>query len=166
MAFAFLDDLIGLTPIAQVDAAMRPPQYPGFISHAVDPVQGGGEFLYLQGVANTVRGSLVTYNALTGATVLAATGAKGGSPVAVAMAAIGAGQWGWYMITGSALIAKLSGVALSLGAAAGVSATPGQVTTSAGGSATAGALTAAVVDVAALAADTAVRVNISRAEVN
>jgi predicted RecA/RadA family phage recombinase len=166
MAYAFIDDTIGKTPISQVDAAMRSPQYPGFIGHAVDPVAGGGEFIYLQGAAGTVRGSLVTYNSLTGATVLAATGAKGGSPVAVAMAAIGAGQWGWYMITGDALIAKLSGVALTLGAACGVSATPGQVTTSAGGSATIGALTAAVIDAAALATDTVVHVNISRAEVN
>jgi hypothetical protein len=165
MAYAFIDDTIGKTPIAQVDAAMRSPQYPGFIGHAVDPVQGGGEFVYLQGVVNTVKGSLVTYNSLTGATVLAATGAKGGSPVAVAMAAIGAGQWGWYMITGDAQIAKVAG-ALTVGTAVGVTATPGQVGTSAGGSATAGALTAAVIDAAAAAGDATVHVNISRAEVN
>jgi hypothetical protein len=165
MAYAFIDDTIGKTPIAQVDAAMRSPQYPGFIGHAVDPVAGGGEFVYLQGAAGTVRGSLVTYNAVTGATVLAATGARVGSPVAVAMAAIGAGQWGWYMITGDAQIVKVAG-ALSAGASVGVTATPGQVGTSVGGSSTAGALTAAVIDTAALTGDTTVHVNISRAEVN
>jgi predicted RecA/RadA family phage recombinase len=166
MAYAFQDEIMGLTPIAQVDAARRSPQYPGYIAHAVDPVQGGAEFIYLQGAANTVKGSLVTYNSLTGATVLAATGAKGGSPMAVAMAAIGAGQWGWYQITGNALVAKVSGTALTLGAAVGVSATAGQVTTSAGGAATAGALTGAVIDVAALATDATVNVAISRPTVN
>jgi hypothetical protein len=145
---------------------MRSPQFPGFLGHAVDPVEGGGEFLYLQGVANTVKGSVVTYNPLTGATTLAASGAKGGSPVAVAMAAIGAGQWGWYQVTGNALMSKVSGTAISLGGAVGVSTTAGQVTTSAGGAATAGALTGAVCSAAALTTDALVNVGVSRPTVN
>jgi hypothetical protein len=165
MSYVFQDDTMGLTPIAQVDAARRSPQYPGYIAHAVDPVEGGAEFVYLQGVANTVKGSLVTYNPLTGATVLAASGAKTGSPVAVAMAAIGANQFGWYQISGNALVQKVTG-ALSAGASVGVSATPGSVGTSAGGAATAGALTGAVIGAAAASGDATVNVGLSRPIVN
>ncbi|HEY1430747.1 MAG TPA: hypothetical protein VGF39_03845 [Stellaceae bacterium] len=166
MAYAFQDDIAGLPGMRQVDSFPRIPAYPGMLAHALDPVLGGGEFLYLPGVAGTVLGSLVTYNQLTPATVLAVTGAKGGSPVAVAMAAPGAGQFGWFQITGNALIAKTSGAAIALGAAVGVSATPGQVATSAGGAATAGALTGAVVSSAAVTTDATVNVEISRPVVN
>jgi hypothetical protein len=170
MAWAFQDDLIGLPAMRQVDTFPRSPAYPGLLAHGVDPALGvnggGGEFIYLPGVANTVVGSLVTYNQLTPATALAATGAKGGSPVAVAMAAIGAGQFGWFQISGNALIAKTSGAAIALAAAVGVSATGGQVASSAGGAATAGALTGSVVNGAALAGDATVNVQISRPVVN
>jgi predicted RecA/RadA family phage recombinase len=166
MAYAFQDDIAGLPGMRQVDNFARTPAYPGMLAHALDPVLGGGEFIYLPGVAGTVLGSLVTYNQLAPSTVLAATGAKGGSPVAVAMAAPGAGQFGWFQITGNALIAKTSGAAIALGAAVGVSATPGQVATSAGGAATAGALTGAVVSSGAAAGDATVNVEISRPMVN
>jgi predicted RecA/RadA family phage recombinase len=164
MAYAFQDDTLGLTPIAQVDSARRGPQYPGMLAHAIDPVLGGGEFMYLQGVANTVKGSLVTYNALTGQTALGVTGVHGGQPVAVAMAAIGAGQWGWYMVSGNALITKTTGAAITLGATVGVTATPGQVASAT--LAAAGALANAITSVAALSADTTVNAQLSRPMVN
>jgi hypothetical protein len=153
-----------LTPIAQVDTARRGPQYPGMLAHAIDPVLGGGEFMYLQGVANTVKGSLVTYNALTGQTALAVTGAHGAQPVAVAMAAIGATQWGWYMVSGNALITKTTGAAITLGATVGVSATPGQVASAT--VAAAGSVSNAIATVAALSADTTVNAQLSRPMVN
>lgn len=63
----------------------------------------GNEYIYLQGVAATAIGSVVTYGlSATSAylTALSVTGAKG--PVAIAMAAVLAAQFGWYMIYGLA----------------------------------------------------------------
>lgn len=61
---------------------------------------GVGEFIYLKGVASTVAGSWVTYNADDWSTALLAANAKG--PVAVAMAALVANTYGWYQISGKA----------------------------------------------------------------
>jgi hypothetical protein len=62
-----------------------------------------GEFIYLSGVASTVIGTLVTYDPYLGTTTLApATGGIG--PVAVAMSANVAGQFGFYQIGGVAAI--------------------------------------------------------------
>jgi hypothetical protein len=142
------------------------PNYPGTIVRMQDPTLGGGEFVMLYGTNGVVAGSLVTYDQLTGATVLAQTGAKGGSPVAVAIGAPQTGMSGWFQVAGNALIAKTAGAAIAAGAAVGVSATPGAVATSAGGAATAGALTGAVVNAAAAAGDALVNVQISRPIVN
>jgi hypothetical protein len=76
----------------------------GTIVEAVDRganANGVGEFIYLKGAANTVAGSWVTYNYDDGTTTLLTTGAYG--PVAVAMSANVAGQYGWYQITGKAV---------------------------------------------------------------
>ena len=63
--------------------------------------EAGNEYIYLLGVASTVIGSCVTYG-LNGTTAfqtaLSVTGANG--PVAFALAATLAAQWGWYLIFG------------------------------------------------------------------
>ena len=69
---------------------------------AVDPTYGAGEFVYLKGVATTIVGSLVTYNADDYSTALLAANAIG--PVAVAMAACVANKYGWYQIFGKAVV--------------------------------------------------------------
>lgn len=75
----------------------------GEIIEAYDPVYGNGEFIYLQGVASTVVGSLVTYDAYLNTTTLApATGGKG--PVAVAMSINLLTFYGWYQIQGTAAV--------------------------------------------------------------
>lgn len=75
----------------------------GTINEAVDQTYGSGEFIYLEGVASTVVGSLVTYDQHLGTTTIApATGGKG--PVAVAMSANVASQFGWYQISGTAAV--------------------------------------------------------------
>jgi hypothetical protein len=79
----------------------------GDIARAVDPVYGGGEFIYLQGVANTALGSWVVYNADDYSTTLLAADAIG--PVAVAMGATVAGTAGWYQIQGKAIGLVLAG---------------------------------------------------------
>jgi|DEB0MinimDraft_12_1074336.scaffolds.fasta_scaffold11457_4 hypothetical protein len=62
---------------------------------------GVGEFIYLQGVASTAIGSAVVYNADDFSTTLASANAVG--PVAFAMAATVANEYGWYQIGGKAV---------------------------------------------------------------
>jgi hypothetical protein len=62
---------------------------------------GFGELIYLKGVASTAAGDLVTYDA-TGATARAA--ARGVGPVAVALSACVANEFGWYQVGGLAKV--------------------------------------------------------------
>lgn len=77
--------------------------------NAYDPVYGEGEFIYLEGCASTVVGSLVTWDG--GATVpayqtvLAAATANAGQQLAVAMSINLAANFGWYQISGTAIVA-------------------------------------------------------------
>lgn len=73
----------------------------GTIVRAKDPTYGVGEFIYLKGVALTAVGSWVTYNSDDNSTALLAANAIG--PVAVAMSACLANQYGWYQISGKAV---------------------------------------------------------------
>ena len=80
----------------------------GTIMQGYDPTYGWGEFIYLLGVASTVVGSVVTYDATTWQTALVTRTAlsNGGAPVAVAMSANGASSYGWYQIGGNAVMKK------------------------------------------------------------
>lgn len=106
MTFRISTPVAGYQPIADTSTTKKHPY--GTIVAAVDPTYGAGEFIYLKGVANTVVGSIVTYVASTGATVLGTTSGvvNGGAPVAVAMSANVASQYGWYQIAGDAVIKK------------------------------------------------------------
>jgi hypothetical protein len=99
MAYTISDPIIGAQPIANTETVQKHPL--GFIVKAVDPVYGGGEFIYLPGVASTVLGSWVTYNPDDFSTTLLAANAIG--PVAVAMSINVASQYGWYQIGGKAI---------------------------------------------------------------
>jgi hypothetical protein len=79
----------------------------GSIVQGIDETYGSGEFIYLKGAANTVVGSWVTYNADDFSTTLLAANAIG--PVAVAMSACLAGEFGWYQISGKAVGKVLAG---------------------------------------------------------
>ena len=105
MAFRSTDGTIGSQPIATTDTVQNHPL--GTIATAVDPVYGAGEFIYLKGVASTAIGSWVTYNLDDGTTTLLAANAIG--PVAVAMSANVANQYGWYQIQGKAIGLCLAG---------------------------------------------------------
>ncbi len=76
---------------------------------AFDPIYGNGKFIYLLGVASTAIGSWVTYNQDDGSTALLVPNAIG--PVAIAMSANVAGQYGWYQIEGKAVGLVLAGFA-------------------------------------------------------
>ena len=101
---------LGMQPILETSTTQRHPLGKIVQAYAVDTTTyyGQGEFIYLLGVANTVVGLLVTYDTLNPqiATVLSPTAGSTGRPVAVAMSANVASQWGWYQIGGTAIIKK------------------------------------------------------------
>jgi len=74
----------------------------GTIVSAYDPTYGYAQFIYLKGVASTVIGDVVNYRSDTGATVRGVLATRG--PVAVAMSANVANQYGWYQISGMAVV--------------------------------------------------------------
>jgi hypothetical protein len=106
MAWVITNGVAGSQPIATTSTVQNHPT--GKIVTAKDPTYGEGEFIYLKGVANTVVGSIVTYKGSDGSTVLSTTSGvvNGGAPLAVAMSANVASQWGWYQIAGDAIIKK------------------------------------------------------------
>ena len=118
MAYGTSDPRIGLQPIANTETAALHPL--GTVIRANDPTYGDGEFIYLLGVASTIVGSVVTYDASTYQTVLSAVGGNIPRAVAIAMSANVATQYGWYQISGQAVVAKTATVSLAAGAAVGV----------------------------------------------
>jgi hypothetical protein len=114
MTYVFTTPSLGMPPIAStnlagtsMNAAGRfPGALLGQIVRATDPTYGEGEFICLLGAANTVVGSMVTWNATTYQTVLSADTANEAGPVAIAMAANLAGYYGWYQISGLAVVKK------------------------------------------------------------
>ncbi len=78
----------------------------GSIVFADDATLGEGEFIYLKGAASTAIGSWVLYEPDDFSTTLLTANMIG--PVAVAMSACVASEFGWYQISG-----KASGLALA-----------------------------------------------------
>ena len=72
----------------------------GTIVRARDATLGMGEFIYLLGAASTAVGEAVTFNATTFQTTRLPNTANLSCPVAWAMSANVAGQYGWYQIAG------------------------------------------------------------------
>jgi hypothetical protein len=95
MAYVLQDARIGMQGIADTSTTQNHPL--GTIVRATDPTYGAAEFIYLTGVASTAVGSWVTYD-VDGASALLVASAVG--PVAIAMSANVASQYGWYMIHG------------------------------------------------------------------
>lgn len=104
MAFFPTENRIGLQPIAVSSASQKHAE--GTIIRGEDSTLGGGEFIYLKGVVNTVVGSVAIYDPQNHTTTLAVNTAVQDRPVAVAMSANVALQWGWYQISGIATIKK------------------------------------------------------------
>lgn len=130
MAYSVTENQLGVQPIAVSSAVQN--HALGRIVHASDPVYGGGEFVYLLGVASTVPGSVVTYGGFsgvmpTGQTALAPSTANLGRPLAIAMSANLAGQYGWYCVAGTVPVVEngtfAADVAVFLGAAGGLTTT-------------------------------------------
>ena len=118
--------LPGAQPVANNSTTQNHPL--GTIIKATDPTYGEGEFIYLLGVASTTVGDWVTYNATTYQTALGTTtnAENKGVPVAVAMAATVAAEYGWYQIGGNAVMKK-TGVAVTPQVPIFISATAGKI---------------------------------------
>lgn len=106
MAFQISDPEIAMQPIATTSTTQN--HAIGRIVIAKDSTLGSGEFIYLLGLVGTLAGLAVVYDGATGKTALGTTSGvvDGGSPVAIAMSANVAAQWGWYQISGNATVLK------------------------------------------------------------
>jgi hypothetical protein len=141
-----IHSLPGAQPIANTETVRKHPL--GTLVRAWDETYGEGEFIYLLGVASTVVGSVVTYNATTYQTALSPDTANFQAPVAVAMSANVASQYGWYQVSGNAVVKKTA-VAVTPQVKVYQSATTGRVMpTSASGKMILGAKTANLTTIA------------------
>ena len=120
MAYTINTPLAGFQGIANTDTTQA--HALGTIVTATDPTYGTGEFVYLKGVASTAVGTVVIYDQYGATSTRAVAGSRG--PVAVAMSANVASQYGWYQVGGAAVV-KAGTVAA--GAPAYVTATAGTV---------------------------------------
>jgi len=123
VAYTVQNPLAGFQPIAVTDTTQN--HVLGMLVDAVDPTYGEGTFIYLKGIASTAIGSLVDYDQTLGTTALAPATA-GIGPVAVAMSANVASQYGWYQVRGAAAV-KAPNAAVVGAEVFMLAATPGSV---------------------------------------
>lgn len=147
MAFSQVEARIGSSAIGAIDPGVPNPQaisngntnvlpsgaaQLGAIVRAVDPVLGEGEFIMLKGVAATVVGSVVVWDANFATTLAPATG-NTARPIAFAMTAnVNPANFAWYQITGNVTAFKDTAATIAANSPVGVSAT-GAVGASAAG---------------------------------
>ena len=113
---AYTIDTAGFQQIADTDTVKNHPL--GTIVRGWDPTYGEGEFIYLLGVASTTVGNIVNYDAAY-QTALHSSALNVPRPVAVAMSANVASQYGWYQISGLAVVKKADSVSFAAAAALG-----------------------------------------------
>ena len=94
------DPIAGLQPLLTTQTTQK--HAIGSIVDFQDATYGSGEAIYLPGLASTAAGDVVTYDLNAGVTKRAVHLDQG--PVAVALSANVAGQYGWYMISGAAIV--------------------------------------------------------------
>jgi predicted RecA/RadA family phage recombinase len=176
--FVPVEARFGIQPIS-INAASLPSQYQvgqsfqfgqvhplGTIVRGYDSATtalGEGEFMYLKGVVSTVVGSLVTYDSANATTTLIPSSVDLGQSVAVAMSANVAGQFGWYQVTGVAVIKK-SAVKFSPGVKVYIGTTGRVTSVVASGKEIVGALSANAATVASATSTVQILINRSFAE--
>ena len=118
--------IAGAQPVDETSTTLK--HRLGTIVRGVDPTYGEGEFIYLLGVGSTVVGDVARYNATTYQTALitVTNGKNKGVPVGIAMSANVASQYGWYQISGNAVIKK-TGVAVTPQVPIFISGTTGRI---------------------------------------
>lgn len=99
MTYITTDVIVGNQPIAETSDTQRHPL--GTIVEAVDPVRGGGTFIYLKGLASTAVGEWVIYTPDDHSSALLPAGGTG--MVAISMSINLATFFGWYQIEGKAV---------------------------------------------------------------
>ncbi len=118
MAYIIRDAIVGNQAIADTETGATANHPLGTIVRAIDPVFGEGEFIYLIGVASTTIGAIVNYDVATTLkyqTALETTAIIENKPLAVAMSANLAGDFGWYQISGLAVCSKLLATSMAVG---------------------------------------------------
>jgi hypothetical protein len=169
MAYTITENRIGLPPIGSVSlsgaitnsqvgqSVLNGKAIPlGTIVRADDPTQGGGEFIYLEGVASTLVGSLVSWDPIKATTALSPNALKPRFPFAVATAATTAKCYGWYQIAGAAKISKVTGVVIKPGVPIYLTSTTGSIT----GATASGKVVEGAITVGATANSAATTVNV------
>lgn len=117
MTWRITSHIAGLQRITDTSTTQNHPL--GTIVTAKDSTFGSGEFIYLKGIGSTVVGSIVNYDD-SFTTALDSTAVSGPSrPLAVAMSANVASQYGWYQISGLATVTKANSVSFAKGAGLG-----------------------------------------------
>lgn len=110
MAFKPIETFQGVVDFTNIDASAARTLPVGFTVRGTDTASsktGGGEFIYLPGVASNVVGATVSYNPLGNTTTLTVNAIRQGLPVAVSMSANTATtSYSWYQIAGVATIKK------------------------------------------------------------
>ena len=126
LAFKPVSPELGLQPFDQTSTTQNHPL--GHVARFVDGTYGEIEAIYLEGVASTAKGDVVAYNPKAGTTTRSVAATRG--PLAVALSANVASQFGWYAKQG---VVPVSTTAAGTGAANSlleVTATAGQATVS------------------------------------
>lgn len=124
--FVSSDVKLGTQPINVTSTTQAHPL--GTTMKAVDAVYGEGTFIYLAGVASTVAGDWVAYDTKAGTTVRTVAASVG--PVAIAMSANVASQYGWYQVVGASVASTASAGTGAANAWLKVTATDGRATVS------------------------------------
>jgi hypothetical protein len=117
MAFTITNPVLGMPAITDLNTTAKVPL--GTIVTAVDPTLGGGEFIYLRGVASTSRAGYIVRYDDGYQTALNTSALTDALPLAVSMAACTASYYGWYQISGLAVAAKASATTFADGAGLG-----------------------------------------------
>ena len=107
MTYAHSDITIGLQALDVTSTVQN--HAIGFRTKGFDPTYGQAEFIYLKGLASTAIGETVIYDENANTTKRAVAGDRG--PCAVALSANVANQYGWYQISGSAIVKVAAAVA-------------------------------------------------------
>lgn len=137
MTYTFTEPRIGVTPpiaakvsAASVGALVAAGNFrPGTRMRATDPTLGAGDFVFLPTIASVVVGSMVTFRESASGvytTAMLPNTANLAQPIACAMAAGAANNYGWFMLAGVAPVKKTA-VKVSPNVALYVSATTGRL---------------------------------------
>lgn len=101
--FINIDNVAGTQPIMNTSTTQNHPLGLEILGQDIGTLSYGiGKFIYLKGVASTAAGDLVVFDRKAGTTTRLVAASRG--PVAVAMSANVASQWGWYQIEGEAVV--------------------------------------------------------------